>query len=112
MLDRFKNVEHIQAYRYIAGVPQGIQSELQRLNTVNYYLNSQTAIPVAMAFSTHADSDLHVDIPVILMFGQYQAVDGIQTPLQVTRMANGSALYQITISSVNTNGVGSPVRHP
>ena len=106
------NVEHIQAYRYIAGLPQGIQSELQRLSTVNYYLNSQTAIPVAMTFSTHADGDLHIDVPVILLFEQYQAVDGIQTPLQVTRMANGSPLYQVTISSVNVNGVGSPVRHP
>ncbi len=105
-------VEHIQGYRSINGLPTDMQAELQRLSTVNYYLNSQTAIPVAMAFLTHGDSDSHADIPIVLVFTQYQAVDGIQTPFQVTRMFSGSPLYQITISTVNVNGQDSPAHRP
>ncbi len=33
---------------------------LALLSTVDYYLDSQTAIPIAMAFATHADSDLNL----------------------------------------------------
>jgi len=95
------NVEHIQAYRYISGLPQDVQATLQKLTTVDYYLDSQTAIPVAMAFFVHADTDVHLDVPVVLVYSQYQAVNGIQTPFQVTRFSSGSPVYQITISSVN-----------
>lgn len=106
------NVEHIQAYRSISGLPTEMEAVLQTLSTVNYYLDSQTAIPVAMTFDTHGDTDVNADIPVVLVFTQYQAVDGIQTPLQVTRMFSGSPLYQITITSVNVNGQNSPANRP
>ena len=106
------NVEHIQAYRSITGLPTELEAVLQRLSTVNYDPASQTAIPVAMTFDTHGDTDVNADIPVVLVFTQYQSVDGIQTPFQVTRIFSGSPLYQITISSVNLNGQDSPARRP
>lgn len=106
------NVEHIQAYRTSPGLPQDLAQQLARLRTVDYYLDSQTAIPVAMAFATHADGDVNLNIPVEIVFSQYQASNGIQVPLTVTRFFNGSPFYQITISSVTVNGQGSPVHNP
>jgi hypothetical protein len=106
------SVEHIQAYRSIPGLPADVEDEVQRISTVNYYLDSQTAIPVAMTFATHGDTDVNRNIPIVLVFSQYQAVDGIQIPFQVARMFSGSPLYQITISSVNLNGQDSPVHRP
>jgi hypothetical protein len=104
------NVEHIQAYR---AIPPGSPTDiLVRLSTVNYYLDSQTAIPVAMTFTTHGDSDVNANVPVVLLFSQYEPVNGVQVPFEVTRLHNGSTLYQITISSVNLNGQGSLVRQP
>lgn len=101
-------VEHIQAYRAIPpGSPPDI---LARLSTVNYYLDSQTAIPAAMTFAMHGDTDVNADIPVVLLFSGYQTVNGVQVPFEVTRLHNGSPLYQITISSVNLSGQGSPAR--
>jgi hypothetical protein len=103
------NVEHIQAYR---ALPPGSPSDLlARLSTVNYYLDSDTAIPLAMRFAVHDDHNLNLDVPVELVFSQYQAVDGILSPFEVTRMHNGSPLYQITVSSVGVNGQNLPV-HP
>lgn len=106
------NVEHIQAYRFISSLPQDVEADLQRLSTVNYYLDSQTAIPVAMTFSTHADTDMNVNLPVVLTFTQYQTIDGIQVPLTITRFHGGSPLYQMTINNATVNGQGSPDRHP
>jgi hypothetical protein len=106
------NVEHIQAYRTMPGLPSGIAQTLQRLSTVNYFLDSQTAIPVAMTLATHDDRDLNLNIPVEIVFSQYQPVDGIQTPFQIARFHGDSPLYQITINSVAIDGQNSPVHRP
>ena len=95
------NVEHIQAYRSIPGAPPGT---LTSLSTVDYYLDSQTALPVAIAFFTHGDTDVNATVPVEMVFSQYQAVSGIQVPFLITRMLNGSPLFQITITSAVPNG--------
>ena len=65
-----------------------------------------------MTFLAHDDRDSNLDVPVEIVFAQYQAVDGIQTPFQVTRLLSASPIYQITISAVSFNGQGSPVQHP
>lgn len=98
------SVEHIQAYRTIAGAPPDI---LTSLSTVDYYLDSQTALPLAMVFSAHGDNDVNANVPVVIVFTQYQSVSGIQIPFQITRMLNGSPLFQINITSAVPNG--SPI---
>jgi hypothetical protein len=95
-----QTVEHVQAYRQF----------LQSLTTVDYYLDSQTSLPVAMAFYVHGDNDINANIPVTIAFSDYQAIDGVQAPFQISRSINGQPLYQITISSVTVNGQGSPQR--
>jgi hypothetical protein len=95
------NVEHIQAYRSIPGAPSG---PLTSLSTVDYYLDSQTALPVAIAFFTHGDTDVNAAVPVEMVFSQYQSVSGILVPFQITRMLNGSPLFQITITSAVPSG--------
>lgn len=94
-----QTVEHIQAYRYISSLPSGPQQLLQQLSTVDYYLQSQTALPVAMGFFIHGDKDIGANIPVQITFAQYQAVSGIQVPQQVTKSIAGSPVLQITVSS-------------
>jgi hypothetical protein len=104
------SVEHIQAYRSYAGLPQQRAEELERLSSVDYYLDSQTALPLAMAFSTHDNRNMNIDVPVEIVFSQYQAVSGIQVPFQVTRVWNGSPLFQISITSAAPNNPSSPIQ--
>jgi hypothetical protein len=105
-----RSVEHIEAYRTYPGLPQRRADELARLSSVDYYLDSQTALPVAMAFSTHDNRNLNVDIPVEIIFSQYEAVRGVQVPFQVTRMWNGFPLFHISIASAAPNNPGSPLQ--
>ncbi len=102
------STEHIQVYRSPTSLPAGIQQEIQALSTVDYYLNSQTALPVAMAFSIHGNQDVNASVPVSVVFSQYQSVNGVQAPLQVTRLLSGSSQLQISITSVTTTGQSSP----
>jgi hypothetical protein len=100
------NVEHIQANRNFPGLPGVVAELLATLSTVDYYLDSQTALPLAIAFSTHGDSDINANLPVVMVFSQYQSVSGVQVPFQITRLFNGSPLFQINITSVTPNGQG------
>lgn len=104
------SVEHIQAYRAYSGLPQGRADELARLSSVDYYLDSQTALPVAMAFATHDNRNMNVDVPVEIVFTQYESVSGVQVPFLVTRMWSGSPLFQISITSATLNNTGSPIQ--
>lgn len=98
------SVEHIQVYRTASGLSQEELKRLAHLSTVDYYLASQNALPVAMTFSTHADGDLNVDISVVITFSGYQGVSGILVPFQVIKSRNGTTMLQISISSATPNG--------
>lgn len=97
-------VERIQVYRTASGLSPEELRRLARLSTVYYYLDSQTALPVAIAFNTHADSDLNVDIPVMIVFSNYQSIGGIQVPFQIVKSFNGTPMLQISITSAIPNG--------
>ena len=97
-------VEHIRVHRTAQGLSQDDAQRLARLSTVHYYLDSQTAIPGALAFATHADDDMGVNIPVGIVFSDYRQVGGILTPFQIATSFNGTQLLQITITSVSPNG--------
>lgn len=104
------SVEHIQVYRYLPNLPQQIQSLIQQLSTVDYYLDSQTALPVAMAFAAHDEHDLNTNVPLAVVFTQYQSIGGIQVPFQVTELLNGSPFLQITVTSAAPNGQNLPIQ--
>jgi hypothetical protein len=95
------SVEHIQVYRTVSGLSQYDLQVLAMMSTVDYYLDSQTALPVGMAFSTHADNDLNVGIPVVLVFTGYTSVSGVQVPMQVVKVVNGTTVLQISVANVS-----------
>jgi hypothetical protein len=103
-------VEHIQVYRYYSNLPQDLQQLIESLSTVDYYLDSTTALPVAMAFSAHDDHDMGRNVPLAVVFGQYQSVGGIQVPFQVTELLNNSNYLQITVTSASPNGQNLPLQ--
>jgi hypothetical protein len=101
---RGHNVEHIQVYRTFLGLPSDVAAQLAQMTTVNYYLDSQTALPLAMTFSLNGDHDVNRGLQTEIVFTQYQQVSGVQVPFQVTRLLSGSPMFQITITSVVPNG--------
>lgn len=103
-------VEHLQVYRSFTNLPPDGQAVVQGLSTVNYYLNSQTALPVAIAFKTHGDNAMNADISMAIVFSQYQSVGGIQVPFQITRLLGDTPYLQVNITSAVPNGQGSPAR--
>jgi hypothetical protein len=97
-------VEHIQAYRWPINMPPEFQQQIQQLSTVDFYLDSQTALPVGLGFLRFGDNNVNVAVPTTVTFSQYQSVNGVQVPSQVVRTLNGSASMQINVTSVGLNG--------
>lgn len=101
-------VEHVQVYRAFSSLPPDVQQTLQTLSTIDFYLDSQTALPVAMAFSAHGDQSVSANVPIAVVFGQYQSVQGIQVPYQVVQLVNGSPFFQISITNAAVTGQNLP----
>jgi len=97
------SVEHIQVYRTATGWQPEELRMLARMSTVDYYLDSQSALPVAMAYANHSDSDVGIDIPVMIVYASYSSIGGIQVPLQIVRAVNGSTVLQLSISNASPN---------
>jgi len=97
------SVEHIRAYRIATRLGSDDLQMLARMSAVDFYLDSQSVLPVAMAFATHADADLNVNIPVLIVYTGYTAVNGVQVPFQISKDVNGSPLVRIAITSASLN---------
>jgi hypothetical protein len=103
------SVEHIQVYRSDPALPPDVAGQLAMLSTVDYYLDSQTYLPLAIGFAIQDDQNVNAKAPVLILLSQYQVISGIQVPFQVTRLLNGSPMYQITVTSAVPSGQGLPV---
>jgi len=103
-------VEHIEVYRAFSFLPPYLQQQMQGVSQVDYYLDSQTALPVAMAFSVYGDDGAEASVPAAVTFSQYQPVSGIQVPYEVHRLLNGAPFLQIAITNASVSIADNPIR--
>jgi hypothetical protein len=91
-------VEHVRVYR----VSQG-DSNIQRLSTMDFYLDVGTHLPLVIVFLEHPDDDMNTNIRVEIRFAKYQPVNGVQVPFRIQRLINGSLNLDLAISSAAIN---------
>src|SRR5450631_318619 len=58
------NTQHIQVFQ----VGPQANSSLQRLSTLDFYLDPNSSLPLAVAIKAHADNDANTDIPTEFRF--------------------------------------------
>jgi hypothetical protein len=91
-------VQHIRSHVFAAGQPL-----LQRLSAMDFYLDSVSLLPMAIAFDVHSDTDAGTNIPVVVNFANYQVVNGIEVPFHVQRMLNGVVVLDVIVTSAAFN---------
>jgi hypothetical protein len=95
---------HFSAYQPIPSTtPTGSQSLVQHLSQMELYLDPKTLLPSKLSFNTHPDNNALTDLPVLVEFSNYQAVDGITLPMHVQRYLNGSLALDIQVENVTVN---------
>jgi hypothetical protein len=76
---------------------------IQHLTEVDFFLDSSTFLPAAIAFTIHPDNDALIDIPVEIRFSDYRAVNGAQVPYHVQKLLNNSLILDFQAQTVTFN---------
>ena len=96
-------LHHLRLFRTVPGQTPEMTAQIQRLSLVDLYLDAASYLPLVLAFKTHADDDLNLDIPVEVQFSDYRLVNGVRVPFRIQKSLQGSLLLDITLSSVAIN---------
>jgi hypothetical protein len=91
-------VQHVRASRNVSG-----NADIAALSATDLYLDSQSLLPVALAFNTHPDDDLGVNLPVQITFGSYQTFGGIQAPARIQSFLQNSLLLDVSVTATSAN---------
>ncbi|MFI5109040.1 MAG: hypothetical protein ACHP78_09370 [Terriglobales bacterium] len=95
------SVWHLRSYTY-AQAPYD-SATMQRLSAMDFYLDSDSLLPVAITFSAHPDDQPNIYIPVEVDFSDYQVMSGITVPLRIQRRLQGTNTLEFVISAVAVN---------
>ena len=94
------NSQHIRIYHLAT---QGQPPSVQRLSTMDFYLDPVSSLPLGITFNTHPDGDMNLNIPVAINFANYQPVQGVQVPFHIQRMLNGGVVLDATVTTAVIN---------
>jgi hypothetical protein len=98
-----RSVQHIQSYHYLSSKIAGVTTFTQQMSTVNYFLDSQTFVPLSIMFNEHPDDDSTTNIAVEVDFSAYQQVNGILVPFHITKVWQGNPLLDFTVTGAVVN---------
>jgi hypothetical protein len=98
-----RSVQHIQSYHYVASKFPKMTTFAQQMSTVDYFLDSQTFVPMSITFNAHPDDDATTNISVEVDFSNYQLVNGVLVPFHVTKLWQGNRLLDFNVTSVVVN---------
>jgi hypothetical protein len=96
-------VEHISVSQTSLASSTKDASFFQHLTQVDFFLDSTTLLPSAIAFNIHPDNNALLDIPVEIRFSDYRAVSGAQIPFHVQKFLNNSLTLDFRAESVAFN---------
>lgn len=93
------NTQHIQiSHVAVPGAPF-----LPRLSSTDVYLSATNSLPVAVVFNAHPDNDMNKDIPVEILFANWQPLHGVQIPFHFQKVLNGGVILDATVTSASLN---------
>lgn len=87
------SVQHLRSYNKIA----------PELSQMDFYLDAVSLLPLATTFYTHADDNVSINIPVEIVYSNYQRSNGLMVPLHIQRYLQGSLTLDINLTSVTVN---------
>lgn len=96
-------VQHIRSYKFDGTLPQTVQSRYEAFTAVDFYLDTDTLVPVALSFSVHPDDGSDVDLPADVEFSNYQKIRGISVPMKISKYIQGNLLLDFSVSTVAFN---------
>jgi hypothetical protein len=98
-----RQVYHLTLFRYLGPQSAGTSDLIQRVSTLDLYLDAVSLRPVALDFNVHPDNDANTSIPAEIVFGGYQQMQGVWVPTRIQKYLQNSLLLDLTVTSVAVN---------
>lgn len=83
--------------------PMEFPNLIQHLSQTDVYIDPASLLPVALIFDIHPDTNAFVDILARIQFSNYQAVNGVQVPLEIQKFLNNSLALDLQFSNATLN---------
>lgn len=97
------SVEHLQLHRTNTETDARLAADLERLSTVDVFLDSSSYLPFAVVFNIHPDDNYGRDIPIEVDFAEYRSVSGVLVPFHIQRLMQGVLNLDLTVTSASIN---------
>ncbi|HKW16866.1 MAG TPA: hypothetical protein VJO35_05100 [Terriglobales bacterium] len=93
--------QHIRVFQL---PPPGMaNSPVSALSTMDFYLDVNSYLPLAVAFNQHADDNIGTNIPAEIRFANYRLVQGAQIPFHFQKLLNGDLVLDVTVTGALLN---------
>ena len=96
-------VEHVSVSQTFSFPDAPGAPSFAHLTQVDFFLDSTTLRPTAIAFNIHPDNDAGLDIPVEIRFSDYRSVNGAHVPYHVQKFLNNSLVLDFQAQTVTLN---------
>jgi hypothetical protein len=90
--------KHLRVYQVQSGF-----KEARRLSTMDFYLDPTSLLMLGVAYETHADNNMNVDLPSEIRFDDYRSVNGVEVPFHIQRLQSGSVAIDVTVNGATFN---------
>jgi len=97
-------VDHLRLWQTSNSQSPLVTDLVQKLSTVDLYIDKTNSLPWAIAFSIHPENDASRNIPVEIRFGDYRSISGIKVPFRIQKLLNGTLAFDITVQTAVING--------
>lgn len=97
------SVFHLSASEQFPQMSGNTAALSQHLTQIDIFLDASTLLPVAFDFSIHPDDNAGLDLPVEILFSNYQAVSGAQIPFHIQEFLNNSLLLDLQFTNAQLN---------
>ena len=96
-------VEHVSVSQTPARPNRRSGVSFGHLTQIDFFLDPNTLLPVAIAFNTHPDDNALVDIPFEVRFSDYRPLSGAQVPFHVQKYLNNTLILDFQADAVTFN---------
>lgn len=96
-------VEELVLSRVVPGQSAAVVAEIQKLSTVQMYLDASTLLPVELNFNLHPDKDVNTDVPMEIEYSDYRTVSGALVPFHIQKFIQHSLLLDLEVSGAIVN---------
>jgi hypothetical protein len=91
------SVQHIHSYVYSSSPLN------EQLSAMDFYLESNSLLLVAITFNVHPDNDQATNIPVEIYFSSYQTMNGVVAPAHIQKFLDRQLILDMAISAATIN---------